>query len=378
MSLAESNISEAVRSTVEKTQDLPAPASSAGAYLIHPLEDLRWNELVGWHPGASVFHSAGWLAALRKTYGFEPLAFTTSSPRQPLRNAWLFCLVDSWLTGKRLVSLPFSDHCAPLAADPEDLRRLMDALTAELNDWRFRYLEIRPTSPVPDPGSCRSTQTYRWHQLDLTQPIDAIARAFHRDCVTRKIRRAERENLSCLSGTSEELLQSFWRVYLQTRRRHRAPPQPMAWFRNLLSEFSGAATIRVAAKDGIPIAAIFTLQFRDSLVYKYGASDDRFQNLGGTQFLFWRAIQEAKEKRLRKFDFGRSDYSNEGLILFKDRWGSQATDLIYSRFTSKPQFMKRKASEGNSAASRAARNLLSHLPEPLFAAVGAALYRHIG
>lgn len=378
MILTESYIPDTVDSAPGEAPGVPAADSSAGAFLIRPLEDARWRHFVGWHPDASVYHSANWLRALHKTYGFEPLAFTTCSPREPLRNAWLFCRIDSWLTGARLVSLPFSDHCAPLATDPMDLRRLMDAITAEQREKHLRYLEIRPTGPLPELGNCKSTHLYRWHQMDLTQPIDAISRSLHKDCIARKIRRAERENLACLSGNSEELLQLFWRVYVPTRKRHKAPPQPIGWFRNLLSQFSDAATIRVAAKDGTPVAAILTLQFRESLVYKYGASDERFQSLGGSQILLWRSIQEAREKRLRTFDFGRSDYSNRGLILFKDRWGAQATDLTYTRFASKLRSKEKKRAGGDSLPSRAARNLLSVLPDSLFAAAGAALYRHIG
>ena len=37
-----------------------------------------------------------------------------SPPDEPLENGFLFCRVESWLTGRRLVSLPFSDHCEPL------------------------------------------------------------------------------------------------------------------------------------------------------------------------------------------------------------------------------------------------------------------------
>lgn len=372
-----SHSSIALRTNADEAGRSLSGNSRAETYLIRPLEDLRWSNFVGWHPDASVFHSVGWLTALQKTYGFEPFALTTCRPLEPLRNALLFCRVKSWLTGHRLVSLPFSDHCALLASDPQDIGRLTNAIRTELNDERLRYVEIRPTGPLPSGAGCQSTQIYRWHRLDLTRSIEDIARGFHRDCIRRKIRRAERENLSYISGNSEDLLKAFWGFYVSTRRRHTAPPQPIGWFRNLLHQFSDAATIHVAARNGNPIAAILTLQFRDSLVYKYGASDQRFQNLGSTQFLFWNVIQEAKEQGLRVFDFGRSGYSNPGLILFKDRWGAQGTDLIYTRYTSQARFQKGKNAKGDSSYSKTARKLFSILPDPLFSAVGAVLYRHI-
>jgi hypothetical protein len=37
-------------------------------YKNDPLQDPRWAELVGRHPHASVFHTTGWLEALRRSY----------------------------------------------------------------------------------------------------------------------------------------------------------------------------------------------------------------------------------------------------------------------------------------------------------------------
>ena len=72
------------------------------------------------------FTRRGWLRALQKTYGYEPIAFTLSAPSEALKSALVFCIVRSWLTGKRLVSLPFSDHCEPLLEHPEQFRTLSD------------------------------------------------------------------------------------------------------------------------------------------------------------------------------------------------------------------------------------------------------------
>lgn len=68
-------------------------------YQIDPTSDERWPKLLERHPKASVFHTAGWLKALRRTYGYEPLVFTTSSPTGELENELLFCRIESWLTG---------------------------------------------------------------------------------------------------------------------------------------------------------------------------------------------------------------------------------------------------------------------------------------
>ena len=94
--------------------------SRVALHEINPLEDPRWRRFVENHPRSTVFHSFEWLEALRRTYGYEPIAVTTCPPHSELLNAAVFCRVESILTGRRLVSLPFSDHCDVLEGAPED------------------------------------------------------------------------------------------------------------------------------------------------------------------------------------------------------------------------------------------------------------------
>jgi hypothetical protein len=46
-------------------------------YEIDPLLDPRWPEFLQRNPRASIFHTVGWLDALKRTYGYEPVAYTT-------------------------------------------------------------------------------------------------------------------------------------------------------------------------------------------------------------------------------------------------------------------------------------------------------------
>src|SRR5262245_15063090 len=80
---------------------------------IDPILDSRWDAFVQSHPDACSFHTPGWLQALHRTYGFQPVAYTTRFG-QELEGGIVVCDVDSWLTGKRSICLPFSDHCSPL------------------------------------------------------------------------------------------------------------------------------------------------------------------------------------------------------------------------------------------------------------------------
>ncbi len=343
-------------------------------YRLDPLSDPRWDEFAQRHLSASVFHTREWLDALRRTYGYEPAVLTTSGPGQALANGLVFCRVASWLTGRRLVSLPFTDHCEPLVESGEQLGWLLAMLKQELTASRLKYLEIRPVSRFEGVmDGLESAGRFWLHRLNLRSELDEIYRGFHSSCVRRLVRRAERETLTYDEGRSESLLEKFYGLLLLTRQRHRLPPQPLAWFRNLLACMGEKAKIRLASVNGRSIASILTLRHKQTLVYKYGCSDKQFSNLGGMHLLFWEAIKEAKREGLLEFDLGRSDWDNQGLIDFKDRWGATRSELTYYRYTARPSRL-----HSSDRAMRLARHMFGLFPNRLLRLAGTALYRHIG
>jgi CelD/BcsL family acetyltransferase involved in cellulose biosynthesis len=346
-----------------------------GIHRFDPLKDPRWPEFLQRHPDASIFHTPGWLEALRRTYGYQPVVFTTSPPTQELTNGLLFCCIDSWFTGRRLVSLPFSDHCEPLTDNPENLTELLHFLEQNLKKEKWRYVELRPLNSLGNGLSgFEQNQTSFIHILNLAASQDEIFRSFHKDSIQRKIRRAEREGLTYEEGRSEQFLDQFYHLLLRTRRRHQLPPQPREWFRNLIDCLGDQLKIRVASKDGQPIASILTLRFKDVLVYKYGCSDAKYHNLGPMHLLFWKSIQEAKNNGLKEFDLGRSDADNAGLVEFKDRWGATRSTLTYLRYP--VVAVKKDSTEGWKV--RIAKQLFLHMPDGFLEAVGKLLYRHVG
>jgi CelD/BcsL family acetyltransferase involved in cellulose biosynthesis len=342
-------------------------------YRINPITDARWSEFVERHPSSSVFHTSEWIQTLLQTYGFEPFVLTTTPPGLALTNGIPFCQVSSWLGSRRLVSLPFSDHCVPLVDDADQMSDLLVYLQGDCELEGWKGIELRTGSSIGDRSSFGQGSTFWWHKLNLQQDLDQIFDNLHKDCIQRKIQRAEREHLVQEHGSSEELLNKFYHLLLKTRRRHGLPPQPFIWFHNLIACLGEKAQIRVASKADRPVAGILTLRHKQSLVYKYGCSDEKFNHLGGMQMLLWNAIQEAKNEQLHELDLGRSDLDQEGLITFKDRWGATRTKLVY-------QIYPRNGFQAARSLSQAmfSKLVFAWMPDSLLAASGRALYKYMG
>jgi len=344
-------------------------------YEINPLVDPRWNEFVTRHTASSVFHSQKWLEALSRSYGYESAVLTTTAPGQRLQNGIVFCRIKSMLTGSRVVSLPFSDHCQPLVTAQGELAELIHTLKESVAAKGWKYLELRPSEDIGAdiPMGLEASALFCLHRLDLRQDEDVLFRNCHKSCVQRKIQRAERDALTLEEGRSDRLLMLFYDLLLLTRRRHQLPPQPLTWFKHLIRSFGEALTIKVAFKDQQPLASMLTLLHGKTLVYKYGCSDARFHNMGAMPFLFWNMLTNGKRRGAEELDFGRSELDNPGLISFKDHWGGARTELTYYRYSTRAP---------GKAAKRwkldAIRKAFSLLPDVCQRTAGTVLYKHIG
>jgi len=344
----------------------------------NPAEDPNWSNLLERHPAASVFHSPGWLRALRQTYGYQSFVVTTS-PTATLENGVVVCRVKSW-TSRRLVSLPFSDYCDPLVDAAADLSEMLARMAQDARTGGWRSIECRPRSAAGQPfdvarGACglKPSGEYALHRLDLRDRLADIFRRFHSSSTQRAIRRAEREGLTYEAGTSDRLLTSFYRLLRQTRRRHGLPPQPFAWFRNLVACLGDRVLVHVASREGQPIASVLTLSFKKTMSYKYGGSDASLHRLGGMPFLFWRVIQDAHARGFTELDLGRSDLDQPGLIAFKDHLGATRTTLTYYRYPG-----KRFETAPSGWMSRMTREVFAHLPDATLDLAGRLLYKHLG
>jgi hypothetical protein len=170
-------------------------------------------------------------------------------------------------TGRRLVSVPFADHCAPLIDSDERSGYLASHLRREVSEGREQYVETRSIATGAGvPTGFAESDAFCLHRLDLHRNVDELFGSFHANCIRRKIRRAEREGLTCQQGTSEELLRTFYQLFVPSRRRQGVPPA----------------------------AGIITIRYKSVMTYKYGCSDPCFQRFGPVQLLMWRGHPGSK------------------------------------------------------------------------------------
>lgn len=339
--------------------------------IINPTEIENWDDQVSGLPGSSFFHGRAWAKVLAQTYDYRPVYFTE-------REAGLSAVipmmeVSSFLTGKRGVSLPFTDYCEPLVPHVEVAKVLFEAIVQEGRKRQWKYIELRGGTDFLGDGQA-ACWFYR-HILDLTPGTDALFKTL-RDSTRRNIKKAEKEGVEVRFESTPEALREFYRLNCLTRREHGLPPQPWRFFENLHDEIlaKGMGTVALAFSGGIAVAANVYLHANGEAIYKYGASDKTWQNLRAANLVMWEAIKRYAGQGARNLCFGRTEPENEGLRQFKTGWGADEQVINYYRYDFAADAF---VSKGKAVSARA-NQVFSNLPIPALKAIGGLLYRHMG
>ncbi len=286
--------------------------------------------------------------------------------------------VRSWLTGHRLVSLPYATLCDPLIKDRNEFELLAKEAIALADRLGARSFEIRThlTSEFVSDQRFGESLIYKHHFLSLERDDDVMMKSFDRTCVRQRIQRAVKSNFTLQTVENESQLSDFYTLYVHGRKHLGLPPQPYKFIRLLWNNFapSGAVEILTARLNGQMIAAILMLKYRDRVSVEYSAHDEQYRNVSPVHFLFWEAIKLSRSRGFRIFDFGRTEESNQSLMDFKRHWGTTIVDLPEYYFP-KGRMEKRRS---ESFEYRMMRNLCRVAPPRLLPSIGKFCYRHLG
>jgi hypothetical protein len=295
-----------------------------------PFDHPDWDALVTSHPDFSFFHGSAWAKVLTETYGYAPNYFVTKEAGK-IRSLLPLMEVDSWLTGRRGIALPFTDDCEPLCPDKDSFQKLFHDAVEFGKTRGWRYLECRVGRKFFD--EVPAALSFYGHSLDLV-PGEEKLFARLEGSVRRAIRKAEKDGVTVEISQGLEAMKIFYLLHCKTRKKHGLPPQPFAFFlnihRHVLSQDLGM--VAVASYRQTPIAASVYFHLGDRAIYKYGASDEAFQHLRGSNLVMWGAIRRYLRRGAKKLHLGRTSIANEGLRRFKLGWGVEEEKIEYAKY----------------------------------------------
>jgi lipid II:glycine glycyltransferase (peptidoglycan interpeptide bridge formation enzyme) len=345
---------------------------------IDPTTDNRWDSFVAEQKQSTIYHSSAWARVIKNTYGYSPHYYVLEDNTGQFRAAIPFYLIRSRLTGNRLVSLPFSDYCWPLGDEKADIDSILDSVKKEIDAGVASYLEIRGWyDNITPPQLNLSPRNYHvTYMLDLVPDLEVLNRNFH-DSVRRGIRQAEKRGITVYSTISEKGLDDFYHLNLATRKKLGVLPQPYAFFKNLFHHVisKNLGFIILAESEGKTIAGVVFLTHKDTIYYKFNASDKKHLRKRPNHLVTWEAIKYAINNNLKHMDFGRCAPEEEGLKTYKLKWAAREVNLPYYYY---PKIKGVTTIPEGSFIYRTMQGLSYIAPKFVFKAAGSTLYRHLG
>jgi lipid II:glycine glycyltransferase (peptidoglycan interpeptide bridge formation enzyme) len=277
------------------------------------------------------------------------------------------------LTGHRGVSLPFTDVCEPINSETLQFQDIFDYISEYGRRKGWKSIELRcgkqlfSHSPV-------STK-YFGHTLDLTLSEDHIFKKFRKG-VKSAIHKAIADGVEVSISDSFESVKEFYKLNCITRKRHGLPSQPFQFFRKVYDHVISKKLgfVALASFQNVVIAGAVYFNFGEKVVYKYAASDKKWQLLRANNLIMWEAIKWCHKNGFSTLCLGRTDVQNDGLRSFKTGWGTQENVINYYRYNlRKDAFIIE-----NGQVSQASNKILSRMPISILNFIGMVLYRHMG
>jgi CelD/BcsL family acetyltransferase involved in cellulose biosynthesis len=332
--------------------------------------DSGWLRLVQHDPAATAFHHPAWSRVMTETYGFSSFVLAQHGRDGELGAGLPVVEASRPLGRRRMVALPFTDYCPPLATSEEDLDAFAIALGSRRDFGGESPLEIR-AELLPSTGAQLQTVGSR-HLVDLEPDPHAVFRRLHRNRIQKRVRRARELGVEATLGRSRDDLETFYRLHCETRKRQGVPVQPVRFIRSIWREMiePGLGFIVLARIGSKPIATALFLAWNRHLIYKYGASDRLHWNLGANFLVHWTAMEWGCLNGCRVYDFGRTDTEHVSLREFKAAWGGSEVPLVYSHVGAPPP------TPGHRLAGAALALVIKRSPALVCRGLGELLYRY--
>ena len=331
------------------------------------------------HAKESFYYSQAWFDLITKLYGYTVLPLTTSNAAGQVIGFLPLCFMQSPLTGKRLVSLPFSDYCPLLAEDEQSANDLINQAIELTQQQKARYLELRlgPNEVIAKRSDMVKGDLYvRWLMPLATDP-DAVWSSLRKP-IQHQIKKARKLGVQIRLAQTREDVAHYYRLHLQTRtKKHGMPAQPQHFFYRLWDAFaaSGQMQVLLAQYEGNIVASMILLTSGTTVRYAYGASDERYLHLAPNNLLMWTAITWGCTHGYQTLDMGRTAYDNEGLMEFKRRWGAVMEPLPYYYY---PHRTGLASTSEQSWKFRLLTTCWKQLPLSVAEPLGGVLYKHLG
>ena len=316
---------------------------------------------------ANIFHHPAWHSTISESYGFKLFYIVQREQEFGMHD---FVIPIMRIRSNNWVSLPFTDFIKPILNNATTAKDISKSLCQIKKSIGAKTLIIR--WPLKTGENVFSVDKFYKHITPLSSDPALIYDRFHRTRVQQCIHKSEKEGVLAKFGTSWQDVKQYYNLHLLNRRRLGVPIQPFRFFKNLWKNLinKGLGFVVLTYLGEQVLSGAIILHWNKTVTYKYSASDSRFWGLRPNNLMLWEAMKWGCEHGYSKFDWGRTDFNNEGLRNFKSNWGSEEEILNYTIYSN-----SEPSSPRNNKISQILEPIIQHSPLWVCRAIGELFYR---
>ena len=200
-------------------------------------------------------------------------------------------------------------------------RRLFLRILPNAFDGTARAQAIQETFSAFTSEPPSAENTYRTFVVDLGPSLEELRKGLDRKW-RNQLTRAEKNNLTVITGTGKSEYDIFCQIYSDMMNRKAFDTTvDVGEFGRIQDELADRHRMQVLICEdkGVPVAGLVASAMGDSAIYLLGATSESGLNSKGAYLLQWTLIQWLKDNGIRWYDLGGIDPEvNPGVYHFKN------------------------------------------------------------
>jgi CelD/BcsL family acetyltransferase involved in cellulose biosynthesis len=305
--------------------------------LVSPPDPAAWDALVEADPEASAFQPSAWARLWTSEWPrarWEALVLGDAAGGYA---AGLAMITRDEPLGRRVMAMPYATYGGPIVRgdhpDPVAARRALLAayaaqvrsgvMLAELSWLRGHRRELPDDLPVSEGFTQVRAIASDWPAIFRDLPHS----------VRSRVRQAEEQGVEFRPVADLDGVRAYHRLAVGTMRRLGGTPKPLSIYRRVLEQLvpAGLARFDLAVHQGRSIGGSLHVLHRGTALNWLTVSDEAQVKLRPNHLLIARVLQALCESGFTEYNFGGSPAGAEGLIQFKESWGTVRAPVLEVR-----------------------------------------------
>jgi len=308
------------------------------------INEWRWSKFIKMYKTAPFFLSIEWKRIIEKVFHFEPYYYYVVNEKNEIIAVAPFFLVQSFIFGNRLISLPFTDYGGFYFKNEitlEEKNSVLELLFKEIGTivkkHKLNYVEIRGERYddfFKEDIKYFSNTPYVTFRIDLTRPFATISNKFSRSikrAISKNNLKGPKNRIKIIKCEEKKILNKVYDMYARDLRRFGSPPLSKLYLEcqwDILKE-KNMFEVFLAYYNNQIIGAKTFLIFEKQVYGELSVSDQRFTHMTPKTHLYYETLQWASDQNYNFYDFGRTRRQC-GSYEHKRKWGGEEKNIDYS------------------------------------------------